>query len=354
MKKGLKRLFLWLNIVFILMLLLAYIAPYVDPMRFVGLSFLGLAYPILVLVNVFFAIVWMLRANWRFLYSFIAIILGFSLLGKIIQFSSDLPSDGSLKVISFNCRLLGYYDENEYSDSFINYINESKADVICLQEFYNYQVDEEYVLQKIKRESNFKYVHFQAKVDDENRRQLGLLFLSNYPIEGRGLIPFEDVTSNMVMFADVNVRDTMVRIYNAHLQSIRLSRKDHEFLENPDQQEVVDASKNVVRRVNKAYKIRSKQVKELKEHMNKSELPILLCGDFNDPPCSYSYSTLSEGMDDSFEEAGIGMESTYLGKFPFLRIDYILHDSKFKTTAYRSNKKFASDHKMIEAELILN
>ena len=41
--------------------------------------------------------------------------------------------------------------------------------------------------------------------------------------------------------------------------------------------------------------------------------------------------------------------STFFGKIPFLRIDYILHSPKFKTTTFTTHQQELSDHKAIES-----
>ena len=50
---------------------------------------------------------------------------------------------------------------------------------------------------------------------------------------------------------------------------------------------------------------------------------MILCGDFNDTPLSYTYRQLSRKLTDSFIEKGRGIGNTYIGEFPSFRICYI-------------------------------
>ena len=91
----------------------------------------------------------------------------------------------------------------------------------------------------------------------------------------------------------------------------------------------------------------------IKNHMNDSPYPIVVCGDFNDTPNSFSYQKIVNGLNDSFLQKGSGFGSTFLGKIPFLRIDYILHSPNVKIQSFTTHKAKLSDHKAIESSLAL-
>src|SRR5204862_7418375 len=97
-------------------------------------------------------------------------------------------------------------------------------------------------------------------------------------------------------------------------------------------------------RLKRAFIKRSQQVRVLHRHILESPYPVILCGDFNDTPSSYTYATLCKGMEDSFRESGSGFGKTYIGAFPSFRIDYILHDGKLHSTGYLTHGEKLSDH----------
>ena len=78
--------------------------------------------------------------------------------------------------------------------------------------------------------------------------------------------------------------------------------------------------------------------------MNNSPYKVIVCGDFNDTPQSYTYNLLSENLNDSFKTKGVGFGTTYAGSIPALRIDYILTHEKIKVQSHKILKENYSDH----------
>jgi endonuclease/exonuclease/phosphatase family metal-dependent hydrolase len=78
--------------------------------------------------------------------------------------------------------------------------------------------------------------------------------------------------------------------------------------------------------------------------MDESPYPIMLCGDFNDVPASYTYQSLSKGFTDSFKQFYIGMGGTFPRFFPALRIDYILFQEPLQCTHFALFRNNLSDH----------
>jgi len=75
-----------------------------------------------------------------------------------------------------------------------------------------------------------------------------------------------------------------------------------------------------------------------------SKYPVIVCGDFNDTPVSYTYRKMKSGLKDAFVNIGAGTGNTYLGSFPSFRIDYIFHSQQFKTIDFERIEARLSDH----------
>ena len=102
----------------------------------------------------------------------------------------------------------------------------------------------------------------------------------------------------------------------------------------------------------KAFVIRANQVDILKRNIDHSPYPVIICGDFNDTPASYTYHEMTAGFHDSFCKAGTGfLGSTYAGNFPSFRIDYILYDDAFTASNYSKNSINFSDHYPVQVFL---
>jgi endonuclease/exonuclease/phosphatase family metal-dependent hydrolase len=96
---------------------------------------------------------------------------------------------------------------------------------------------------------------------------------------------------------------------------------------------------------------RAEQAATLKASISISPYPVIVCGDFNDPPGSFTYHTVSGGLKDSFVESGKGTANTYNGKLPSFRIDYILYSPVFKSYNFKVTNIDHSDHFPVSCDL---
>ena len=53
------------------------------------------------------------------------------------------------------------------------------------------------------------------------------------------------------------------------------------------------------------------------------------------------------GLEDSFQDAGNGIGSTYRGPLLGLRIDYVLHSKGLRANSYSTSEAGASDHRPV-------
>jgi endonuclease/exonuclease/phosphatase family metal-dependent hydrolase len=102
-------------------------------------------------------------------------------------------------------------------------------------------------------------------------------------------------------------------------------------------------------RLKKGFVKRALQAQELKESINASKYPVIVTGDFNDTPVSYTYRSIRKGLNDSFFFFLHGAGFTYRGNYPPNRIDYILYDKKLTNSHFEIIKAKYSDHYPIMA-----
>jgi endonuclease/exonuclease/phosphatase family metal-dependent hydrolase len=94
---------------------------------------------------------------------------------------------------------------------------------------------------------------------------------------------------------------------------------------------------------------RAQQSELLKGQINLSKYPVIVAGDFNDTPVSYSYTRIRKGLNDAFVSSGYGAGFTYRGNYPANRIDYILYDDALECKYFDIMKVRYSDHYPVAA-----
>ncbi|MFN5879874.1 MAG: hypothetical protein ACK44B_13465, partial [Flavobacteriales bacterium] len=72
---------------------------------------------------------------------------------------------------------------------------------------------------------------------------------------------------------------------------------------------------------------------------------------FNDTPMSYSYNQFNRSLIDAFRNCSYGIGSTYVGKVPAGRIDYIFHTDDLSSSHFVIQKEAYSDHRAISCKI---
>lgn len=113
------------------------------------------------------------------------------------------------------------------------------------------------------------------------------------------------------------------------------------------------AWKKYFAQIRRGYRTRERQVRVVRELIEAEELPVVLAGDFNSAPDSWTYRQLSTGMTDAFRVAGSGFGATYHARRPVVRIDFILFGPEFEAVAAEVVTPFpsSSDHRPLVARL---
>ena len=78
---------------------------------------------------------------------------------------------------------------------------------------------------------------------------------------------------------------------------------------------------------------------------------LVLAGDFNDTPSSYTYREMKGALTDGFRRCGNGYGGTFRYLGGLLRIDYVFYDDTFECVRYYMPSEVVSDHKVVIAEL---
>ena len=288
----------------------------------------------------------------------IPLLFGFNFILRVFQpaITKEYANEkikGGINIVSYNVHGFVHSDKHEevisaensfaMMNSCLDLVKEYKPDVICFQEFQmSKKIKKTAVRAKIK---NLKYSVLDSRLKS-SRGGFGLAIYSAYPILKSGSIEFEN-SANSMIWADLLVaKGDTLRVFNNHLQSNTIGAlslkyiEDHKFVSSKND----SLEFNIFDKLTKNSVLRANQVDSVAPLIYNSPYPVVVCGDFNDPPMSYTYRVMRGDLVDSFREKGRGISSTYNGLFNILRIDYVFHSRGYTTESYSVPVSALSDH----------
>lgn len=338
-----------LNIVFISGLLLAAYSPHINPVAHPVRACMGLTFPVFLVINVFFCCFWLIFRIKFFWFSLIALLLCVSQIRTYIPFNlspQEIPAE-SFKLLSYN--VMGFSDLRKPAgqNEILNYIKHSGADIICMQE-YNSSVDKKNLTQDSIRKALNAYPDYNVqKVGRSGANALACY--SKYPILSANPVNYKSAYNGSMMYEILIGTDT-VTVINNHLESNKLTLEDRRIYEDmitaPKKDKVKNGIKHLINKLGEAMAIRAAQADAVAGEISRSRgSSIIVCGDFNDSPISYTHRIISEDLDDAFVKSGRGMGVSYNQNRFYFRIDNILTSKDLKAyncTVDRSVS--ASDH----------
>lgn len=349
MKKILKfvfRLILVINLLVAILLVCCAYSPMLPAARVPLLSLAGLAFPFVLAANVLFLVFW-LFAYWRYaLVSLITFLICFVQIRAFFPMNANgqFPPKNSLKVLSYNILSSNITASNTNKENAtIAYLEAADADIICLQEL-------QFSTLKKRKELLKKYPYKSYNLSNESQvaaHHLGCL--SKYPIISSKKLELQSTSNGCTKYSILHEGDTIV-VYNCHLQSNGLQNEDKstykQLLTNPLENIDDKDTKDLIKKLRDSAAKRAAQADVILADIEKETSPyIIVCGDFNDSPISYTCHRLKGQLDDAYIGSGNGPGISYNRHGMYYRIDHILHSSTFKAydcTVDRSIKM--SDH----------
>ena len=305
------------NIATVILMLLAGYSDRFNPADYPMLSCLSLAFPVFLIVNLLFLFFW-LTFKWNKVW---IPVLGYLLaylpisLYMPLNFHQEV-AEGSLKIVSYNvCQYGGNYKYEQGFDTVYNYLKRQQADIVCLQE--DADTWRRFVMQRYKKER------------------------IAYESEANGSVAY---------YLRLDNGDTLL-VINNHLEGTHLSKEDRvnykRMLKGKMERDTVrEESALLFGKLASSAAKRAPQADAVHEYIESHrQYPIIVCGDFNESPISYSRRTIAQGLHDCFEESGKGIGLSYNQKGFFVRIDHVLCSDHFEPQKCEIDSEMdASDH----------
>ena len=312
------------------------LSTFLPPDRFPRLSLLGLAFPVFLAASAALLLVCLLfraRLAWLPLAGMLA--AGSYVLDYCPVNGRGEVGDSTLCVISYNA---GGVTGAEARDSFWSYLGRMHPDIVCLQEISPTWFDTD-----------------EAKAD---MRRLGLscmggkstYVLSRMPMREAGVsIQYETRGNGSYACWVLHGRDSILVVSN-HLESNRLSSEEKDeyrhILHRPSGDMVRHEGRALAGKLAQSARLRGPQADSLCALAGRyAAYPLLVCGDFNDTPISYTYQRISRHLTSAYRESGRGMGFSFNQDEFFVRIDHIFHSRHLQATrTFIDRQVYLSDH----------
>ena len=337
--KLIKKTIVWilaiLNTLFLLAMVTCAYSVYLRPANYPNWSALGMVFPFLVIATLVFLLLWPF-IKWKCCaISVIGIISCWSSIRNYcpINLFQDVPDSKSVKILSYNVFMFHGFQEGK--TDMVDYILNSKADIVCLQEANGVHKEELFSL------LNEVYPYIETGIAFGS----GCALLSKFPILSSENIDFGTSSSRCNSYEILVYNDT-VKVFNCHLESYKLNDDDKQIYKqivkssvpihkNSQAEDTLNIKEGIwwlEGKLAKANAARSIQAEKLDSTINITKNKyIILCGDFNDSPISYVHKTLTKQLKDAYTESGNGPGWSYNQNGMYFRIDHILISDSFNS-----------------------
>lgn len=332
------------------LLLLSAYSPYVSPVQHAVLSCLGLAFPIFAILNAGFLLLWLCIQQYKS--ALLPLVAFLACLPQLrdycpLNFSTDSPPSESRKILSYNIMGFAKGVKESGENPVLEYLKESGADVLCLQEYHTYAPATHVTQNDVDRALKAYPYHHIGHVGTGRSNRVACY--SKLPILSARELPTPSAYNGVMMYELKWDNDTVL-LLNAHLESNKLTRSDKAVYENmltsPEKETVKSGLRLLIRKLAKASALRAPQADSIAHAVAGSRYRyIVVCGDFNDTAISYAHRVIAGQLDDAFSESGFGLGISYHQNRFLFRIDHILTSKSlqpYNCTVDRSVQ--ASDH----------
>lgn len=315
--------FIAINLLFVVAMIFCVYTSTLPPQLHPRLSYFGLMFPVFLVINLFFVLFWLVF-KWKCM---IVPVAGLLLCAQSIRTYYPLnvpvnPPEGCIKVLSYNVMHFGDHRNGSWEENpIVQYLRKSEADLICLQEATHSKVNEVFAT----LEDVYPYCSIERGPDSF------VAFLSKYPILSSQKIEYESINNCSIVHEVAIGTDTII-VINNHLESYRLSPEDKEDYrsiirnyKHPEENDSETKYKSLTEKLSMHDSIRGIQTDSVAKFIDRNKhRRMIVCGDFNSSPISYTHHRLTQYLNDAYTQSGNGSGTSYNQSGMYFRIDNIL------------------------------
>lgn len=250
------------------------------------------------------------------------------------------PDKVQLKVLTMNVTQFNWVDGDKPNKS-MRYILDQNADVVVIQEgLVDFSYEQLEPVKPMLKELYKKYPYRKKAFFD-----VGIL--SKYPYtEVKSSALDKDKLNYFIKAWDVQAPGGDIRVVSMHLSSLRFTQNDSKIIESMNKPSNRKRRvKSVVRKLDNGFRTHVRQVTAMRKLLDETTGDVIVMGDMNDTPGSYTYRTLcGDDLLDAWAESGFGPTYTFHAHHLYVKIDHIFYRGNMKLLTCRRDKEGESDH----------
>ena len=318
-----------------------YISPEITPMG----SILTIGMPLMVTISAVVTLAWFCTGHW--LIGAVGVLMFFVCASPIRTWfplnhkQEANPDTPQFTLLTWNTH---HFSDLEHPDAArcrtIDEILRIDADVVCLQETFSFS--EKYV-------KNFN----QAQMDSLMERypyQLGdgtydQRVLSKYPV--RHIYFGKAYHYTLAEYFTIKIKGREIAIANVHLPSFALDEEEKGILTSTKEgvKERENLGKRIIRKFETAIPMRAWAAERVIDGFESLAMPVIVCGDFNDVPSSWTYRMfIKAGFKDAYTATNFFPTQTFWQKGLLFHLDQIFYRGSVAPLSVESIKIKTSDH----------
>ncbi len=347
LKKFLLQIIAGANVATVLMMILTGYSGRINPVAHPLLACMGMAFAIFFFLNLLFLFFWLTFRARGAIIPVIGFLLCYGPVRRYTPFNLSQKVPGkAIKVLSYNVEQYGLFpprNDTASANPVIHYIAMSGADLVCLQEAGG--------LDRDSADNIFRRIYPYSYHEEKTRSGDVVAIYSKFPMSRKKIIPYTS-KGNISITCVLHIHGKEVLVVNNHFESNKLDPEDKADFKSLVKGGIVadggqEKSDRLIDKLSLAAAIRAPQVDSVANYISthRKGRSVIVCGDFNDNPISYSLYRMSKGLTDCYVTTGNGPGWSYHRSGMFFRIDHILCSTAWRPYRAKVDRKIKeSDH----------
>ncbi|MGB3179982.1 MAG: endonuclease/exonuclease/phosphatase family protein [Cyclobacteriaceae bacterium] len=326
--------------------LAVFASTYIPPDIFWPAGIIALVIPHLLILHLLLAVYWLFRRAVWILIPLALLAVGYGHIRSTVSLheKKEITSVESLiTTLSYNVNYFKGAKPREGEPSAGNAsdiaaaILDTDTDVLCLQKYPGESQEIDSVFTALARAGYSR--HFPAETDSATFDG-GVVIFSRLPVSDKGEFSISSLAGHRAAWVDVARSDgETIRVINLHLPSINTTET------GPYARKEKLTRDELKTNLRMRQEARTQELERIMDFLADSPYPVIICGDFNETPYSYTYRKLNAFYDNAFVNAGRGFGITYQPFSPFLlRIDHQFYDDRLTATSFRTMRDIKFSH----------